>query len=158
MQVRHLIAALFGAAAFVAGTPVLAQYNGHPEREDAPIGSIKGVLGHVVCAAAINATGTVAGGTNVVTVGGATGTTRVGVGAYQVAFNDVCGKGPVAAGIMIKGGWFRFVQPDTLTIGNLPMRSCTTADRVGVPTAVFVQCYDANGAPADTSFTIAVMR
>jgi hypothetical protein len=83
------------------------------------------------------------------------GTVRLGVGIYQVNFFD---------NVQATNGWSRWVQPDTLTIGSTNAY-CTTADRVGVPTAIFVQCQAPGGpgsqgqsAPVDTSFFLFVAR
>ena len=104
--------------------------------------------GHFVCTAAIRANGTVFSGEYVKVAQ----TLRLSAGTYQVAFTDPC---PV---VTIASGWFRIAQPDTLTTGTLPARSCTTADRGGVPSAVWVRCFNASGAPTDTPFTLHVSR
>ena len=58
----------------------------------------------------------------------------VKVGTYQVGFKGPCGN------VQIQNGWFRIVQPDTLTFGTLPARSCTVADRFNVHNAIWIQC------------------
>jgi hypothetical protein len=60
--------------------------------------------------------------------------------------------------VQIANGWFRVIQPDTLTIGSLPARSCVVADRLGVPSALFIQCFNNTGVLVDTSFTVSVSR
>jgi hypothetical protein len=82
-------------------------------------------------------------------------TVRLGVGIYQVNFFD---------NVQATNGWSRWVQPDTLSTGSLDAY-CTTADRAGVPTAIFVQCQAPGGpgsqgrsAPVDTSFFLFVAR
>jgi hypothetical protein len=104
--------------------------------------------GHFVCTAAINANGTVFSGEYV----NASQTLHLGTGTYQVGFNTPC------ADVRIAGGWFRIAQPDTLTYGTLPSETCTVADRYGVPSAIWIQCYNSTGALVDTSFTLHVSR
>jgi hypothetical protein len=54
--------------------------------------------------------------------------------------------------------WFRIIQPDTLTLGTLPALTCTVADRFGLPSAVFIECFNSAGARTNTSFTVSVSR
>ncbi|MBV9670503.1 MAG: hypothetical protein JOZ43_06065 [Acidobacteriales bacterium] len=83
------------------------------------------------------------------------GTVRLGVGEYQVSFNE-----NVEAAV----GFSRWVQVDTLTTGSANAW-CTTADRLGVANAIFVSC-QAPGGPGsmgnskavDTSFFLFVAR
>src|SRR5262249_54309 len=63
-------------------------------------------------------------------------------GAYQVAFLAPC------PNVQIANGWFRICQIDTLTTGSAN-GYCTVADRVGVPSAVFVQTFNAAGVPTN---------
>jgi hypothetical protein len=104
--------------------------------------------GHFVCTAAINADGSVFSGEYV----SAPHTMHLGTGTYQVGFGAPCGD------VRIAGGWFRVVQPDTLTWGTLPSETCTVADRAGDPTAIWIQCFNSTGALVDTSFTLSVSR
>jgi hypothetical protein len=104
--------------------------------------------GHFVCTAAIMADGAVFSGEYV----NATLTFRIAPGTYQVAFNAPC------PNVQIANGWFRVCQADTLTIGTLPARSCTLADRFGVPSAVWVQFFNSAGTLTDTPFTLHVSR
>lgn len=104
--------------------------------------------GHFVCTAAITTGGGIFSGEYV----DAAQTSRLGVGTYQVAFHDPC------PNVQIANGWFRIVQPDTLMTGTLPSRTCTVADRAGVPSAIWVQCFNAAGGLTDTSFTVHVSR
>jgi hypothetical protein len=104
--------------------------------------------GHFVCTAAITAGGGVSSGEYV----NAALTSRISAGTYQVAFNAPC------PNVQIANGWFRIAQPDTLGTGTLPARSCIVADRFGVPSAVWVQCFNNAGALTDTSFTLHVSR
>jgi len=104
--------------------------------------------GHFVCTAAIRPNGSVFSGEYV----NAALTAKLATGTYQVAFNNPC------PDVRIAGGWFRIAQPDTLTIGTLPAQTCTVADRFGVTSAIWVQCFNATGALVDTSFTLHVSR
>ena len=104
--------------------------------------------GHFVCTAAINAAGGLFSGEYVNTAQ----TMKLGTGTYQVGFNAPC------ADVRIALGWYRIAQPDTLSWGTLPARSCIVADRAGVSSAIWLQCYGANGALVDTSFTLSVSR
>jgi len=104
--------------------------------------------GHFVCTAAINAGGVPVSGEYV----NAVETTKLFTGTYQVGFNAPC------PNVQIANGWFRIVQPDTLGTGTLPARSCIVADRAGVPSAIWVQCFNSAGALTDTPFTLHVSR
>jgi hypothetical protein len=104
--------------------------------------------GHFVCTAAIDAGGTPVSGEYVHPVQ----TLRISTGTYQVGFKAPC------SNVQIKNGWFRIVQPDTLGTGTLPATSCIVADRAGVPSAIWVQCFNFLGALADTPFTLHVSR
>jgi hypothetical protein len=104
-----------------------------------------------LCTAAINSNGSIA--TRLVGSFINPGTTfRISLGTYQVGFNGPC------SNVQIANGWFRVIQPDTLTIGSLPARSCVVADRFGVPSGLFIQCFSNTGALVDTSFTVFVSR
>jgi hypothetical protein len=102
--------------------------------------------GVVFATAAINSNGSVA---NCFTCNrGNTG--LLGTGAYQVAFNQ---------NVQANNGWSRWLQVDTLTTGSISNVSCTTADRAGTPSAVFVLCSDnMTGNPVNTSFFLFVAR
>jgi hypothetical protein len=80
------------------------------------------------------------------------GTQRLAVGIYQVNF---------FVDVEAINGWSRWVQPDTLTTGTTNAY-CTTADRAGVPTAIWVQCQApgsmGQSVPVDTSFFLFVAR
>ena len=102
--------------------------------------------GVVFSTAAINSNGTVANcfGCN------RANTFRLGQGLYQVAFNS---------NVTANNGWSRWLQVDTLTTGSISNVSCTTADRSGLPTGIFVECSDnATGNRADTSFFLFAAR
>jgi len=75
---------------------------------------------------------------------------HLGTGQYQVGFNT--------GAITANNGWSRWTQVDTLSTGSILDVHCTTADRLGVPTAVFVYCANAAGVPTDTSFFLFVAR
>lgn len=83
-------------------------------------------------------------------------TLHLGTGTYQVGFQGF-GSGQIQA----TNGFSRWVQVDTLSTGS-NNAYCTTADRSGVPGAVFVQC-QAPGASGgstltDVSFFIFIAR
>jgi hypothetical protein len=101
-----------------------------------------------VCTAAITAIGGVFSGEYV----NAAETSRITTGTYQIGFNAPC------PNVQIANGWFRIVQPDTLGTGTLPARSCIVADRFGVPSAIWVQCFNNAGVLTDTPFTLHVSR
>jgi len=122
-----------GAIAAFALPPSAANANNH---------------GHFVCTAAIRSNGSVFSGEYV----NPGLTAKLATGTYQVAFNNPC------PDVRIAGGWFRIAQPDTLTIGSLPAQTCIVADRFGVTSAIWVQCFNAGGALVDTSFTLHVSR
>jgi hypothetical protein len=104
--------------------------------------------GHFVCTAAINAGGGVFSGEYV----NAAQTSNLSPGTYQVAFKAPC------SDVRIAGGWFRIAQPDTLTWGTMPTRTCTIADRANNVSAIWVQCFDGTGRLTNTSFTLHVSR
>lgn len=118
--------------------------------ESAPlnISSTAPTRGQVLCTAAVNSNGTIPGcfscNRNI--------SSRLGVGTYQVGFGGIC------ENITAARGWSRWLQVDTLTFGSIFGVSCTTADRAGVPNAVFVQCVNHAGALTDTSFFLFVAR
>jgi hypothetical protein len=101
--------------------------------------------GVVFATAAINFDGTVA---NCFTCN-RSNTVHLGTGVYQVGFNT---------NVQATNGWSRWVQVDTLSTGSISGVSCTTADRAGVPSGVFVLCTNAAGADQDTSFFLFVAR
>ena len=82
-------------------------------------------------------------------------TVRLGVGIYQVNFLE---------DVTAANGWSRWVQPDTLTDGTINAW-CTTANRAGLATGVWVQCQTSGGPgsqgnskPVDASFFLFVAR
>jgi hypothetical protein len=118
--------------------------NGDVSPEDITLGSA--TRGVVFYTAAINPDATVANCFNC-----NRGTTlHLATGEYQIEFNT---------NVQATNGWSRWVQVDTLNIGSISNVSCTTADRAGVSTAVWVACFDnSTGAPKDTSFFLFVAR
>src|SRR5271167_2682387 len=85
--------------------------------------------GVVFKTAAINSDATVAG------CFGCTGAVHIGVGLYQVNFNS---------NVQAINGWSRWVQTDTLTTGTTNAY-CSTADRAGNNSAVWLNCQNASG-------------
>ena len=114
-----------------------------------PAGSLKANHGQVLCTAAISADGTVAAGQHVNK--SAFQTRRLSIGTYEVDFKQPCGNVTAAK------GFARWVQVDTLTTGTAA-GSCTTADRAGDASSVWVQCINAVGGLADQSFFLFVAR
>jgi len=113
--------------------------------EDVTLGST--TRGVVFATAAINSDGTVA---NCFTCNRANTHIAEGPGTYQVAFNQ---------NVQATNGWSRWVQVDTLSTGSITNVSCTTADRAGVPTAVWVACFNnMTGVETPTSFFLFVAR
>lgn len=78
-------------------------------------------------------------------------TMHLATGVYQVGFT-------VNGNITANNGFSRWVQVDTLSTGSISGVSCTTADRAGLTSAVFVLCENGAGAPTDTSFFLFVAR
>lgn len=118
--------------------------NGDVSPADVTLSSI--TRGVVFETAAINSDGTVANcfGCN------RSNTVHLGTGVYQVGFNQ---------NAQANNGWARWVQVDTLSTGTIPGGvSCTTADRAGLATGVFVLCINAAGVDTDTSFFLFVAR
>ncbi len=103
--------------------------------------------GQVLCTAAVNSTGTLAGGQDVASA------TLLLTGEYQVVFGGAC-----ASDVRAVSGWARWVQVDTLTTGSIADVSCTTADRAGVINGVWVECTNSAGTLVNTSFFLAVAR
>jgi predicted small secreted protein len=102
--------------------------------------------GVVFKTAAVNSNGTVANcfRCNRVT------TAHLNPGQYQVGFDE---------NVQATNGWSRWVQVDTLSIGSISNVSCTTADRFGLSSGVWVACFNnATGAGEDASFFLFVAR
>jgi hypothetical protein len=118
---------------------------------NAPVGSAAVNAGRILCTAAINSTGTIATTLAGSFINSAT-TSRITTGRYQVGFKGPC------SNVQSTNGWFRIVQPDTLTGGVLGPFYCTVADRTGNPAGVFIECFNKAGVDADTSFTLSVSR
>jgi hypothetical protein len=107
----------------------------------------KATNGSVKCTASVNADGSILackhcnpGDTN-----------HIDTGEYQIGFNKPC------QSILAVNGWSRWTQVDTLATSSLG-GYCTTADRSGDVNAVFVECFDNSGTPADTSFFLFVAK
>jgi hypothetical protein len=142
-----LAISLLPAVAFAAG-------NGTRGPLDAAVASLQPSQGHVLCTGAINSNGSVATANAVASHMSAdpAKTLRLSTGDYQVTFLAPC------ADVRISRGFFRTVQPDTLTTGTLPIGSaCQVADRAGVPAALFIRCY-VGTTLTDMSFTVSVSR
>jgi hypothetical protein len=150
---RKALLALSLCTGLIPGAALAADNNGAGGAAtlNATVGSLAVNGGRFICTAAINSDGTIA-----TTLAGsfidATRTFKVGTGDYQVAFKGPCGN------VQIQNGWFRVVQRDTLTTGVLPDGTCIVADRAGVPSAVFIRCFNTAGVQANTSFTVSVSR
>jgi hypothetical protein len=137
-------------AALVPGAALAVDNNG-PAEPNLGIGTAALNAGRILCTAAINSNGTIA--TTLVGSFIVPGTTsRFGPGLYQVGFKGPC------SNVQSINGWFRIVEPDTLTTGSTGPRYCTVADRAGNPAGVFVECFNSTGGFADTSFTLSVSR
>lgn len=150
MNAKKTFSALAGALLLAAGSAALADGNGGDRTAmDVPVGSLPNNQGALMCVAAINSTGTVAGGSGPYVASAA----NLGTGSYEVLF-----KGPCGSNITASKGWARWVQVDTLTTGSISGVSCTTADRAGSANGVWVYCTDGAGAPVNTSFFMFVAR
>jgi hypothetical protein len=136
------------AGLLVAGAGLCASYGALAANgvrpPDAPA-ALAGNHGNVWYTAAVDSTGVIAGcdGCNKAT------SAHLGTGEYQIGF---------VGNVTAAAGYARWVQLDTLTIGSEGPIICTTADRSGVVTAVWVECYDLTGTPADASFFLFVAR
>lgn len=139
----------FGLAAMLAGAGAMAGPNdGGVAPANLPAGSAPFNHGQILCTAAMNSDGTVAGGSNVNTAS----TFWLATGSYQVVFQGAC------TNITAARGWARIVQVDTLTTGAIGDVKCTTADRAGNINGVFVYCTNGAGTTVDTSFFLFVLR
>jgi hypothetical protein len=147
------------ASALVLSAAILifAQDNNGPRAEATPtdITLANASRGVIFGEAAINADGTVASCFNC----NQSTTKQLTTGEYQVGFLGF-GQGQIQA----NNGFSRWVQVDTLSTGSLNAW-CTTADREGVPGAVYVQCQQEGGSgsmgnsvPANVSFFLFVAR
>jgi len=141
------VVVLAAVVMFTASRRVAAgsqSYNGDVRPQAVTLG--QATRGVVFATAAINSNGTVA---NCFTCNRAT-TFRLGTGIYQVGFNQ---------NVQATNGWSRWLQVDTLTTGSISNVSCTTADRAGLTSGVFVLCSNnSTGATEDTSFFLFVAR
>jgi len=134
------------AAGFITDRDAIAGPNGENGASVVQATTLAGqTRGVVFYDAGINSDGSVANcfGCNKVN------TIHLGTGTYQVAFNTV---------ITANSGWSRWVQVDTLSTGSIFNVSCTTADRAGLTSAIFVSCVNGTGVAQDTSFFLFVAR
>lgn len=144
--VALLVAVLFAASHRFAAASGVDENGGDRTLSPLAITLANATRGVVFKTAAMNANGSVATCFRCLRAS----TTHVATGEYQVAFDE-----NVTANL----GWSRWVQVDTLTIGSTNNVSCTTADRAGLVSGVYVQCSNnATGAQTDTSFFLFVAR
>jgi hypothetical protein len=160
MRFKSTLFALSLCAALVSGIALAAAavnegpVGGMDADMDAAGPALNTNEGHFLCTAAITSAGGVFSGQY---VNGALTfrlTPAMGGllhGSYQVAFLAPC------PNVQIANGWFRICQIDTLTTGTVN-GYCTVADRFGVPSAVFVETFNAAGVPTDLPFTLSVSR
>ena len=149
MNAKHTIALVASTLALATSSVALADNNGGGMTAmDAPAGSLAANQGALLCVAAVNSTGTLAGGMPFVA-----SSASFGGGSYEVIFKGAC-----APNITAKKGWARWVQVDTLTTGSISGVTCSTADRAGNVKGVFVRCTDGAGTGVDTSFYLFVAR
>jgi hypothetical protein len=138
----------FGLSTLVGSVHASFSDNGERPPDVALANSTRGT---VFGTAAINADATVASCFNC----SKTTTVHIGTGQYQVGFGNF-GSGAITA----NNGYSRWVQPDTLSTGATNAY-CTTADRSGAASAVYVACYSASSTGSvltDTPFFIFVAR
>jgi hypothetical protein len=149
---RYYIVAIILSVFFIYSFALAQDDNlgNNVEQNDVPAGSLNANSARGLCTAAINSDGTVAGGQFVNK--NPAETRRISPGTYEVDFRNPCNN------ITAARGWARYVQPDTLQIGFLPPRICTTADRAGDASSVYIECYDTNGVLTDTSFFLTITR
>ncbi len=148
-------AVLVASSVFALSGHVFAGENSNGAAPLADITLGNASRGVVFGTAAINADGTVAACFNC----DKTTTLHLAKGAYQVGFAKF-GNGVITA----TNGFWRVVQPDTLSTGEVNAW-CNTADRAGVPNAVFVNCQQEGGSgsmgnsvPVDVPFFLFVSR
>jgi predicted lipoprotein with Yx(FWY)xxD motif len=145
MTIRNVLAKmLIASCAFGASTGAFAGGGNGTRPPDAPA-TLAGSHGNVWYTAAVDSTGVIAGcnGCNKAT------TSQLATGEYQIGF---------VGNVTAAAGYSRWVQVDTLTIGSASPVICTTADRSGVVTAVWVACFDLTGTPVNASFFLYVAR
>lgn len=92
--------------------------------------------------AVVNANGTLAAGQSF----GATAATKIGVGTYEVFFDQVITAGTYVATIGIAGN-----------VGASAPGEVTVVGRVGTNNGLFIQTYNSAGAPTDLGFHVVVM-
>jgi hypothetical protein len=149
---KNALLALSLCAGLVPGAALAADnINGGPVPLNLGVGTAALNAGRILCTAAINSDGTIATTLVGSFINPAT-TSRLGLGLYQVGFKGPC------SNVQSINGWFRIVEPDTLTTGATGPRFCTVADRAGNVAGVFIECFNLTGRGADTSFTLSVSR
>ena len=141
------LAGLVAFGLYSLSGPVLAGERDNGVAAAAPVTLGNATRGVIFGTAAINADGAVASCFN---CNKAATVHLFPPGTYQVAFNF----GNVTA----NAGFSRWVQVDTLSTGATVGVSCATADRAGVPSAIWVQCFNGSGALVDTSFFLFLAR
>lgn len=148
-NVRFTLAvAAAGVALFTSAAAIGQGLNGPDvNASDAPVGSLATNQGALLCVAAVNSTGTIAGGGSFVA-----SSALLGTGNYEVIFKGAC------RNITAARGWARWVQVDTLTDGSIDNVTCTTANRAGNQDGVWVRCTDGAGTGVNTSFFLFVAR
>jgi hypothetical protein len=146
-SVALAVVILFTASRRFAATS--GEHANGPEMNATPLTNLtlaNETRGVVFMTAAINANGSIASCFSCST----SNTKQIATGEYQVAFNTT---------VTANSGYSRWVQVDTLTTGSINNVSCTTADRSGSSTAVYVQCSNnTTGDAEDTSFFLFVAR
>ena len=152
MNKRFAMIGVLGFAAALLCGNVYAQNNAPSGVAPADVAAFSQAnRGVVMCTAAINSDGSVAGGFGVDKINTIH---EGGVGTYGVVFKAPCG-----GNIRVNNGWARSVQVDTLQFGTIN-GYCTTADRAATAGvgSVWVSCFGATGVQQDTSFTLTVTR
>lgn len=145
---KTVIMSLTLIALLLLAVPSFAGNNGREYDADVQVLLGQPTIGVVKYTAAINADGSVANcfGCN----RSVAETRRISAGTYEVDFT-----GDIRATL----GWSRWVQVDTLSIGSIGGNvNCTTADRLGDVSSIWVFCTNSNGLAQDTSFFLFVAR
>jgi hypothetical protein len=145
--VALLVAVLFAASHRFAAASGVDENGGDRTLTPLAVTLANATRGVVFKTAAINANGTVATCFRCIKAS----TTHIATGEYQVAFDE---------NITATLGWSRWVQVDYLTSGgSIANISCTTADRTGLVSGVYVQCSNnSTGVQTDTSFFLFIAR
>jgi hypothetical protein len=147
---KNALLALSLCAGLAPGAALAADVNG-AVAPNLGVGTAALNAGRILCTAAINSNGTIATTLEDSFINPGR-TSRLALGQYHVGFKGPCGN------VQSINGWFRIVEPDTLTGGATGPRYCTVADRGGNVAGIFVECFNNTGGFADTSFTLSVSR